>query len=325
MKNQQITNLIHLLEDKARIYPDKVAYIFLADGKNISDSLTYLQLAEKAKTVAGYLQSKVKRSERAILLYPSGLDFIIAFFGCIYAGIIGIPLPPPDMFRKASNLARIRTVIEDAKATLVLTPSNLLSQLGEISSEFNNIQWLSIENIDEQSIKKWNKPSLSPDNIAYLQYTSGSTGEPKGVIITHNNLLNFFPNISLTVSLRSDSKMLSWQPHFHDGGLVGALLISLYVGITCYIISPFTFIKKPLCWLQLISNYKITHSSAPNFAYDYCVNAINNLQKIENLDLSSWQTAGNGSEPINIETLERFTKTFAPYGFSETAFLRDMD
>lgn len=319
MKNQEITSLVDLLEAKVQISPDKEAYIFLADGKNISDRLTYQELAARAKAIAADLQSQTQFGERVILLYPAGLEFITVFFGCIYAGIIAIPLPPPDMFRSQANLSLLQEVIDDAEPTLVLTTAELLPHFKSISSQYKNITWLTINNISEESANKWQEVSLYKNSIAYLQYTSGSTSLPKGVNISHGNLLDFLRNIVASFELTAESIAANWQPHFHDGGLVGGLLTPLYAGTTCYVMSPLNFIKNPLCWLEVISQYQITFSGGSNFAYDHCVDRINS-RDCKNLDLSNWQIAFNGAEPIKQETFERFAKTFADYGFQNSAF-----
>lgn len=186
----QIENLVSLLESRATLAPDKPAYFFLGDGTNISDSLTYQQLAEKAKTVAGYLQSKRKRSERAILLYPSGLEFIIAFFGCLYAGIIAVPAYPP---RPNRSLNRIKSIVKDAQPQILLTKQSVLANLEERVTEIEQLKslhWCATDTLKDDLSNQWQKIPINGDNIAFLQYTSGTTGSPKGVIVSHENLLH---------------------------------------------------------------------------------------------------------------------------------------
>ncbi|MGK7956650.1 MAG: AMP-binding protein [Crocosphaera sp.] len=320
MLNQ--TNLIDLLQETAIKQPDKIAYTFLEDGKTEAQQLTYKKLEQRAKAIAAHLQSLDSYGERALLLYPAGLEFLCAFFGCLYAGVIGIPAPPPEASRLKRTLPRLQAIAKDSQTSLVLCNSKITSivdQAREQVPELQPIKWLDTEVINNKLSQKWQKPNINGDTLAYLQYTSGSTATPKGVMISHYNVIYHCHNLQRSCNYNADSVTVTWMPYFHDYGLVEGLLTPLYNGTPCYVMSPVAFIKRPLRWLEAISRYKATHSQAPNFAYDQCVRRIREKQR-ENLDLSHWKAAGNAAEPINPEVLERFAQYFAPVGFSAQAF-----
>jgi acyl-CoA synthetase (AMP-forming)/AMP-acid ligase II len=314
--------LIELLRWRAIHQSERQAYTFLENGETEAAYLTYGELDRQARAIAAQLQSWAVTGERALLLYPPGLQFIAAFFGCLYAGVVAIPAPPPDPSRLQRILPRLRAIAKDARATLVLTTRNY-SQLKETSSqlwsESQTMRWLVSEKVPSQLAEEWQEPTVSGDTLAYLQYTSGSTSTPKGVMISHENLMHHSACINGAWGYTPDSIAATWMPAFHDYGLVDGLMQPLYAGIPCYVMSPMAFIKRPICWLQTISRYKVTHSGATNFAYDLCLRQIGTEQRTT-LDLSSWRTASNGAEPIRKKTVECFIETFQPYGFRPEAF-----
>lgn len=329
-----------------------IAYTFLEDGKKPSASLTYCQLDEKARAIATYLQSQLSVGDRVLLVYPQGLESIAAFFGCLYAGVVAIPAPAPEATRLKRILPRVEAIAADAKASLILTTASLLanrdgnpltfkarsfvSQLngrtslllnyylaeGEIAQktpQLATIPWTATEKIPAQLADQWQEPEINSNTLAYLQYTSGSTSTPKGVMLDHNNLIGHLAELQEAGGYDSHSVTVTWMPYFHDYGLVEGILAPLYNGTPCYLMSPMAFIKQPLRWFKAIDYYRATHSQAPNFAYAYCLRRITPEERAT-LDLSSWQAAGNAAEPINPEVMEQFCQMFESCGFRQSAF-----
>jgi len=318
----QVPTLVNLVRYQAQHQPHKLAYRFLSDGVTESDQLTYQELDRQACAIAAYLQSIAKPGERALMLYPSGLEFITAFLGCLYAQVIAVPIYPP---RSNHHLARFTSVIKDSQATLILTTSSILGQIKKQYSQLfeqlrlTEVRWVTTENIAASLAIDWQETILTQDTLAFLQYTSGSTGTPKGVMVSHGNL---FHNQSLIKKAFSHSKQtifVGWLPLFHDMGLVGNILQPLYLGIPSNMMPPVAFLQKPIHWLQAISHYRATTSGGPNSAYDLCVRKIT-PEQCRDLDLSSWEIAFNGAEPIQAKTIKQFSEKFAPYGFRTQAF-----
>ncbi|MEG5038381.1 MULTISPECIES: amino acid adenylation domain-containing protein [unclassified Microcoleus] len=313
------TNLVELLQNRALHQPEQ-KYTFLLDGKTETASLTYRELDAIARSHAARLQTLGVTGERALLLFPPGLDYLAAFFGCLYAKVIAVPLYPPKLKR---NLAKISAIAKDAGATFAIAPARHLEnleQLCEQAPELKAMRWLSAEVLSDDA-QKWQQPPIHPDEVAYLQYTSGSTSTPKGVMVSHANVLYNIEYIHRGFDHDSESVAVTWLPPFHDMGLIDGLLKPLYLGIPSYFMPPAAFIQNPMCWLEAISRYKATHSGGPNFAYDLCASKISKiLDRQKMLDLSSWRVAYNGAEPIHKETLERFTQAFEPCGFRADAF-----
>jgi acyl-CoA synthetase (AMP-forming)/AMP-acid ligase II len=313
------STFIELLSYRAQNQPEQKAYIFLKDGEIEENSLTYRELDLQARSLAIHLQSLVSAGDRALLLYPPGLEFISAFFGCLYAGVIAVPAYPP---RANMNLFRLQAIVKDAQAKIVLTTKSLLADLESHlveNPELATMRWLNTDRIDSNPGLDWQPPRLERDTLAFLQYTSGSTGTPKGVMITHGNLLSNQRAIKSGFGHTEKTIFAGWLPLFHDMGLIGNVLQPLYLGIPSVLMSPVAFLQKPFNWLQAISRYKATTSGGPNFAYDLCVRKITPGQR-SSLDLSSWEVAFNGAEPVQAETMESFASYFAPCGFRREAF-----
>ena len=320
LKNKiQANTLFEVLKQRASLQPEKVVYTFLADGETEEIKLTYSQLEQKARTIATYIQSLCPPQARVLLLYPPGLDFIEAFFGCLYAGAIAIPAYPP---RPNRSIDRIQSIIKSAEPTLALTTNSIISNLqkkADRTPELKTLRWLATDDLDLRYAQKWRQIAVNEDNLAFLQYTSGSTAEPKGVKISHRNLIHNLRAIYSCFNHHSQSQGVIWLPPYHDMGLIGGILQPLYGNFPVTLMSPLMFLQNPLRWLKAISHYKATTSGGPNFAYDLCVQKFK-PELANDLDLSSWDVAFNGAEPINYETIARFTSTFAPYGFQESAF-----
>lgn len=310
--------LVELLRKRAIHQSEQVAYIFLEDGETETHRLTYGELDKLAIAIAIQLQALGLSGERALLLYPPGLDYLAAFFGCLYAGAIAVPAYPPSNKR---NTPRIEAIAKDAQAAIALTTSTTLPKIQSLlqpETNLNNLKWLTTDNLTAAE-SSWQEPKINRENLAFLQYTSGSTGTPKGVMLSHGNLLH---NAAMTYRVMEhspESKFVTWLPTYHDMGLIGGVLQPLYGGFPCIMMPPATFLQSPYRWLKAISNYRGTTSGAPNFAYELCVQKIT-PEQLQTLDLSSWNVAFNGAEPIRWETLERFSEIFATCGFRPESF-----
>jgi 1-acyl-sn-glycerol-3-phosphate acyltransferase len=316
----EISSLVDLLCYRAQQNPLAIAYTFLLDGEKEAQSLTYQDLDIQARAIACQLQDFAEPGERALLLYPSGVEFIAAFFGCLYAGVIAIPMDTP---RANQSLDRLSKIVLDAMATVALTTQSLLPQLrgrGSENPSILSLYWLTTDNLQSELAAGWQKQDFHNDSLAFLQYTSGSTGSPKGVMVSHGNLLHNEKMIKHAFHHHDETVGVGWLPQYHDMGLIGNILQPLYLGRPSILMSPVAFIQKPVRWLSVISQYKATSSGGPNFAYELCARKITPEQKAE-LDLSSWQVAFNGAEPINAEVLKKFASAFAECGFNKDAFL----
>ncbi len=316
------TTLIELLRLRATQSPNGHAYTFLIDGKKETSPLTYAELDQQAKAIATLLQKYQSRGERALLLYPQGLEVIAAFCGCLYAGVIAIPVPPPESGRLKRTLPRLRAIVKDANATFALTTEAILSLVEEVKDEFpefDQMKWIDTATVDLSLAEGWEDPQVHKDELAYLQYTSGSTSTPKGVMLSHFNLMHHASYLQRACGYDENSITHTWMPYFHDYGLVEGMMVPLYNGTPCYLMSPFSFIKRPIQWLRNITKYGVTHSQAPNFAYDLCIRRVK-AKEIPQLDLSSWQAAGNAAEPINPKVMMKFVETFSPCGFEWETF-----
>ena len=313
------TDLVERLRYWAESTPNDMAYAFLADGEQTEVAWTYAELDARARAIAVRLQALGLAGERALLLYPPGLDFVAGLFGCLYAGVVAVPAYPP---RRNRNMKRIESICSDAGAAIALTHSDVESRMESVlesDSELHGLAWLSTDQVAEGDADQWRPHTPAPRDLAILQYTSGSTGIPKGVMLTHANVMHNCFLITTAFEVGRDSVGLSWLPTYHDMGLVGGVLNPLFCGCPAYLMSPMLFLQKPVRWLKAVSKYRVTTSGGPNFAYDLCTNKIEDHQ-LEDLDLSSWSLAFNGAEPVRRETLERFYRRFSAYGFRREAF-----
>jgi amino acid adenylation domain-containing protein len=313
-----IGTLVDVLRLRAQ-QPNREAYTFLLDGETSSLSLSYTELDERARAIGALLGQQAAPGSRALLLYPPGLEYIAAFFGCLYAGIVAIPAYPPQMNWRTS---RLPAIVADAQATLALTTRQMLASMDRWlaqAPELQQLQWLATDEEGVAAAPHWSPPEVSGDTLAFLQYTSGSTSAPKGVMLTHDNLLHNQRLICEGFGHTSDSRGVIWLPPYHDMGLIGGILQGLYAGFPITLMSPVAFLQRPLRWLEAISRYRATSSGGPNFAYDLCARKVTPDQ-CAGLDLSSWDVAFSGAEPVRPDTLERFATAFAPYGFRREAF-----
>lgn len=311
--------LVDLLRYRATHQPDRIAYRFLLDGETETVSLTYRELEQQARAIASQLQQFCQPGDRILLLYQPGLEYISSFFGCLFANMVAVPAYPP---RPNRSLSRIQSILADARASMALTTTAIFSMLEKRvadAPELETIGWLATDRIDPTQADSWQDPDVKSTTIAFLQYTSGSTAAPKGVMIAHENLLHNLEAIAQCFGHSTSSVGVIWLPPYHDMGLIGGILQPLYVGFPVILMSPLVFLQSPFRWLQAVSRYQATTSGGPNFAYELCINKITPEQK-QTLDLSSWSVAFNGAEPINAATLTQFAATFAECGFDARAF-----
>ncbi len=313
------TTLVDVLVEHSRSQPDAVAYTFLADGERIESQMTYGELDRRARAIGATLQQLGAAGERVMLLYPSSLEYVSAYLGCLYAGSVAVPLSLPH--RKRSG-ERLQTVVVDAEATLALTTEDLLTQAEawqQHTPGLKSLTWLATNTIDDALAADWQVPTLSPDTLAFLQYTSGSTSAPKGVMVSHGNLMHNQRLMQQAFEHSAETTCVSWLPLYHDLGLIGNVLHTLYLGGHCVLMTPNAFLQRPSRWLQAISDFKAQFSCGPNFGYDLCVQKVTTEQRSA-LDLSHWSIALTGAEPIRSETMSRFAEAFAPCGFRQDAF-----
>ncbi|MCA1644843.1 MAG: fatty acyl-AMP ligase, partial [Chloroflexi bacterium] len=309
---------IDILQRRAATQPRQTAFTWLGTEANQDLSITYGELDARARSIGALLQHAGPRGERALLLIPPGLDFVAALFGCFYAGWIAVPAYPPPLNQR---LERIRSVASDAQARVALTA---LATLGRIETRLTEepdlraLRWLAID-AEHTAPTGWHAPNTTANDLAVLQYTSGSMAAPRGVMLTHANLLHNAVQIQQRFEAGPASRGVIWLPPYHDMGLVGGVLEGIWAGFPIGLMAPVTFLQRPRRWLEAITRTRATISGGPNFAYDLCVERIPAAARA-GLDLSSWTVAFNGSEPVRASTLHRFVDAFGPHGFRETAF-----
>lgn len=311
--------------DLGCVYAEKMAdqpfLTWLENGNLESHSFTFGQLDKEARALAATLRltlDKRPHSEIKANAYPAALiatkpgpGFVVAFFGCLYAGIAAVPIPS---LKKQDNDDRILPFLNNSEAKLIIADE----ESADVIENHQDATIVTLESVDISFANDWQFPNIDGDSVAFVQYTSGSTGNPKGVVVTHRNLMSNERMLAGAFDHNESTVIVSWLPVFHDMGLIGNLLQAFYVGIRCILMSPQAFIAHPIRWLKAISQYKATTSGGPNFAYDLCVARTTEEQR-KNLDLSSWKIAFNGSEPVRADTIRNFTQAFANSGFKKEA------
>ncbi|UMB69462.1 type I polyketide synthase [Mycobacterium paraterrae] len=312
---------LDLVRQRTETYHEKAAFDycrFSAAGEEHSQ-LTFGELDARARATAAALQKMGATGERALVLCPSGLDFIVGFFGCLYAGVVPVPVHPPARTRV---IGRVASIVHDTDARFTVTTTETEGRFRDAIDDMADgqaMQWCAVDDV-AASAADWVAPHIEPDDTAMLQYTSGSTGSPKGVVVTHRNLLSNVEAIRTAWGGGTDrAKGVFWLPLHHDMGLIGGILTSIYVGATSYFMPPEAFIERPMRWLEAIAKHGGTITAAPNFAYQLCVD-LSTPEERAALDLSTMATAMCGAEPIRAATLQRFTEAFAPAGFRPEGF-----
>jgi acyl-CoA synthetase (AMP-forming)/AMP-acid ligase II len=319
MPEPDFRTLVDILRYRAQAQPDRLTYTFLSNRGQQTAKLTYRELYQRASGIASALQTMGAGGERVLLFFPPGLDYISAFLGCLLAGGIAVPCYPPHRNKPNTQLIGIQA---DSQASVALTTAHILENLHEYfpaSYHWQDLRWLAADTLagmDEMGLGC----SSAADGLAFLQYTSGSTAAPKGVMVSHANLMYSLQAIQDCFEHTPESRGVIWLPPYHDMGLVGGILQPLYVGFPVTLLPPVDFVSFPFLWLQTISQVRATVSGGPNFAYDLCIRSITPDQKAM-LDLSSWQLAFNGAESVRSDVLERFHQAFEPCGFRRDAFL----
>ncbi|MFF3323703.1 fatty acyl-AMP ligase [Streptomyces sp. NPDC002889] len=315
-------NFTELAWDRTAELAEREAYFCVgADqhGELESDVLSYGELGERAKRLASWLQDHGSHGHRVLILQSDVREFMSSFLGCLYAGAVAVPAPAPVGSRQ--NIERVAGIVKDASVSYILTDAATASTVSQLLATIGHpeIACLATDRTGAGDPDAWQEPGLFPDDVAFLQYTSGSVSEPKGVMVTHRNLLANQCAIQKAMRTCADSRVGGWLPFHHDMGLVGHLLHPLWLGGAGVLMPPMTFVKRPLRWLQMVDRYGITTGGGPNLAYDLCLRRIKD-DEIEQLDLSRWETAVNGAEPVRAETMDAFAKRFAPAGFRREAF-----
>lgn len=293
--------------------------MYLGDGEREEARVDYGELDVLARAVGAKLQELQARGERALLLYPPGLGFVAAFFGCLYSGVVAVPAYPPHPARPEITLPKLQGILADSQAKFVLTTTPILAKVAPLFGCDEQLHWLATDDLDHARGDDWKETLVAPDDLAFLQYTSGSTSAPKGVMVSHRNLLENSAYIHYGFQHTPESVSVTWLPAYHDMGLIDGIVQPVYGGFTGYVMPQTSFLQRPLRWLQTISRYRATHSGGPNFAYEHCVNKIRPEQR-KGLDLSCWRVAYNGAEPVREETLRRFAASFEECGFRAEAF-----
>lgn len=317
---RSVSSLVDLFIWRCGQNPQGPAYGFVRDTLELDDQVTYGELARQVGSLAQVLARRAQPGERVLLLFNPGLDVVRAFWACLCAGLVPVPAPAPDPIRRKHSEPRLRAIAADIQASLVVTTTHVQEMSVElpVTPDGRPVEWVAVDGLPDDD-GKITLRECTAESLAYLQYTSGSTAVPRGVMISHGNVLAQCEGIVTSMGVVEQSRSLCWLPYFHDYGLVHGIIAPFYAGVPAYLMSPLTFLRRPLRWLDAIGRLAITHSGAPNFAYESCVKA---LQKHAGWkgDLRRWVVASCGAEPIHAQTIEQFCHVFAPYGFLRRSF-----
>jgi acyl-CoA synthetase (AMP-forming)/AMP-acid ligase II len=311
-----------LLRRRGAAQPDVVGFRFLHDGEHEVAPLTYGDLERRARAIAAQLQALTSPGDRALLLYPAGLDYVAAFLGCLYANVLAVPAYPPDPALLRRTLPRVRAIAADAGATVALTTAAIQAAVPLLAAQAPDLaalHWVATDALPAGIEGGWQRPAVTPDTIAFLQYTSGSNGTPKGVMVSHANLLhNIRALAGCCPPVAPGTHGVSWVPPYHDMGLIYGSLMPLYCALPSVLMAPSHFLERPLNWLRAITRYRGTVSGGTGFAFDLCVRRIAPADRAQ-LDLRSWRLAGIGGEPLRAAIFERFVAAFRDVGFDPAA------
>lgn len=317
-------NIIALLQQQVAEHSKDPAYTFLGDGELAATSLSYQELDQQARAIGAMLRNLGSAGQRALLIYPTSLEYVTAIYGSLYGEMTFVPAYPPRFQQKLNdrNLMRLRVMARDANTKFALTTAQIYKRIEELLPsipEFSDLTWVVTDNVAADLSAQCPDPQLKPETIAFLQYTSGSTSAPKGVMVSHRNLIAYERMQAEAMHMDHNSTLVAWVPLFHDAGLVGHIFQSLYVGAHCVLMTPASFMQKPVRWLQAIDRYRAFMSGGPSFAFELAASKVTE-EESAGLDLSCWKVAWNGSEPIRHKTIEKFQERFAPNGFGEGTF-----
>jgi 8-amino-7-oxononanoate synthase len=320
MKSNRLANIVDIAQERAITEAQRVAFTF-SESDDSESNLTYAQLDMRAKAIAAHLAEQGLVGKRALLLYMPGFDYLTAFYGCLYAGVVAVPAYPPDPHRLGRTLPRLMNIIRDSESSAVLTTQvidEMAESLFSSTDQVQKLEWIATDVIADKAARAYKRPNIQTQDLAFLQYTSGSTSNPRGVMLTHENIL---ANMSLILKELGHDKLsfVSWLPPYHDMGLLGGMLQPVHAGFHSTLMSPLDFLSNPFKWLKVMSEKKATASAGPNFAYDLCARRVTDEERSQ-LDLSFWKVAVNGAEPVRAETLQRFYERFSPSGFRMETF-----
>jgi acyl-CoA synthetase (AMP-forming)/AMP-acid ligase II len=310
-----------VLRRRAELAPHQRVFLFLESGDRKGASYTFAELDRKARAIGSRLAALGARGKRVLLPHPPGPQFVASFFGCLYSGAVAVPACSSLLSTRHGD--RLRFIVEDADAEFILAAS--IDSLNRFRESLTDQEWtsrlnfLAADEVAETEGSDWSPARSRPDDVAYIQYTSGSTSSPKGVVISHRNVLSNQKMIQSAFRTSEASVVVSWLPHFHDMGLVGVMQHAVYAGMSVVQMAPLDFIRRPVQWLRAISKYRASISGGPNFAYDLCVERVKD-EAVTELDLSSWSLAFNGSEAVKADTIKRFVEKFGKAGFRRESF-----
>jgi acyl-CoA synthetase (AMP-forming)/AMP-acid ligase II len=307
-----------ILDERVRRTPSRSAFTFLVDGEMLEETVTYAELDARARGIASLLAGATAPGDRIVLLFPPGLDYVAAVFACFRAAVVAVPAYPPNPARLMRTLPRLLAIIRDARARAILTTPEIAAMAGGFAAdapELSAATWLST---GDAGRGEDGSRASGPESVALLQYTSGSTGDPKGVMLTHRNLVHNTDYIRRWVRARPEDCWMFWAPPYHDMGLIGGILAPAHVGCPAVLMSPLSFIEKPVRWLDAVSRHRGTVTGGPNFAFDLCVRRVSEAQK-ERIDLSSCDVFFNSAEPVRAESLEAFAQAFGRCGLRPEA------
>jgi acyl-CoA synthetase (AMP-forming)/AMP-acid ligase II len=322
MRIDRTRSVIELLRDHAAARPGDRAFTFLDDGEREGACLSWAQLERRSRAIGVEVARRVEPGARVLVMFPPSLDFVPAFLGVLSAGGVAVPAYPPAGGRADRTIERLRGMIGDSGVRLVVGPADLCVRADVLAAalpELCGLPWLDPACISDDLAEEWRQPALTDRALAFLQYTSGSTSAPRGVMVSHANLLHNLAETHRGGCYSQTSVSVSWLPVNHDMGLINGVLQSVFSGCPAFLMAPAAFLQRPARWLQAISRYGATHSGGPNFAYDLSVRRVNQADAAT-LDLSSWLVAYNGSEPVRRATLEAFHARFGVCGFKWEAF-----
>ena len=316
------STIVELVRNRAIQSPGRVAYTFLSNTEQPGTTLTYQRVDERARAIGSWLTSMGMAGERALLLYPPGLEFVTAFFGCLYGGVTAVPAYPLSQVRARITLSRLQSIVHDAKPAIALTSGAYLCQIDRLLSDYpalKALRWIATETITDDAAQGWKRPRINDKTLALIQYTSGSTSTPRGVMVSHRNILNIEEMIQSSYGYSDRTTFVGWVPLAHDWGLIYFVLQVIYAGAQSVFMAPETFVTKPSRWLQEISRHEEVMSCGPNFSFELCIKKITPEER-SGFDLRNWRWALIGAEPTRPNTLREFVNIFGQYGFRTEAF-----
>ena len=311
--------LVDLLRIRASATGGREAFCFIREDGKVDVSITYGELHQRAMAIAGELQTLMAEGDRALLLYPPGLEFIAAFFGCLYAGVAAVPVALPARNRSTSS---VEAILRASNPAVILSSADHCESSRQHYARVPALlerPWIATDQVPDDRQDAWREPPVDGRQTAFLQYTSGSTSAPKGVMLSHENLLRNAAAIQQAFGNTPEGQGVFWLPLYHDMGLIGGVVQPIYCGGRCAVLAPVAFLQRPALWLETISKTQASVSGGPDFAYDLCVRKIP-AEERDGLDLSSWKVAFTGAERIRASTIERFAEAFGPCGFRREAF-----